>query len=254
MTAPPFGLPVLNGVGPGTETGTIPSTAAKGGPTPPAANPGIANPLAAAQGNPFAPASAIPIGSVPGAAAPTAGQTTGAGTVQSNGINWADGSNTITGDLKDTYGAGTGKAVSAVLQNMGTVNDAAIQATIANTDLAAGKEYANIQSGEAASGVTANSSTAALAGGDFYSGVNSQLQQTIGSEEVNEENTLLGTLTKEGEQHGPDESTWDSVMSGITDAGEIVGSVAGAATGLSSVTSAIDPNADTSILDSLGGL
>jgi hypothetical protein len=104
---------------------------------------------------------------------------------------------------------------------MGTVNDSAIQATIANTDLAAGKQYANIQSGEAASGVTANSSTAALAGADFYTGVNSQLQQTIGSEEVSEENTLLSTLTNEGQQHGPDESTFDSILGGITDAGQI---------------------------------
>lgn len=174
--------------------------------------------------NPFAAPGAIPI--TPGATAPT-GAAGLPGTVQTNGINWNDGSNTVTGDFKDTYGAGTGTAISDVLSGLGTTTDSAIQATIANTDLAAGKQYANIQSNEAASGVTANSSTAALAAGDFYTGVNSQLQQTIGGEELNEENTLLSTLTGEGSAHGPDESTFDSILNGVTDAGEIGTALAG---------------------------
>jgi hypothetical protein len=135
---------------------------------------------------------------------------------QTNNINWNDGSNTVTGDFKDTYGAGTGTAITDVLKNLGTSTDSAVQATIANTNLEAGKQAANITSGEAASGITANSSTAALAQGDFYSGVNSQLQSTVANMELGEENTLLSTLTGEGEQHGPDESGFDSAMSAIS--------------------------------------
>jgi hypothetical protein len=191
-----------------------------------------ANPYAA----PAATASTSGVGTVPTTAAP--GITANSPSlVQSNGINTGasqgtDASNSLAGDFEATYGQGTGTAITNLLSNMGTVDSGAIQATIANTDLAAGKQYANIQSGEAASGVTANSSTAALAGGDFYSGVNSQLQQTIGSEEESEQTQELQTLLDEGTAHGASGSTTDSVMGGVTDALEIGGAVAGAAVGI----------------------
>lgn len=196
------------------------------------ANPNLIPGATTAQTNPYAAPSAT--------VAPAAGATTSTipstgvstSTVQNSGINFADGSNTVTGDLKDTYGAGTGTAISQVLAGLGNSTDAAVQATIANTDLAAGKQYANIQANEAASGVTANSSTAALASGDFYTGVNAQLQQTVSGMELSEENTLLSTLLGTGAAHGPDTSTWDSIMNGISDAATIGGDVLGAATGI----------------------
>ena len=225
---------------PGVASGATGSTATTNTATPTTAVPTVTNPTATTQANPYAApaatASTSGISTVP--ATGTSTSSTGAitsnspSTIQSNGINYSgsqgtDASNSLAGDFEATYGQGTGTAITDLLQNMGTVDSSAIQATIANTDLAAGKQYANIQSGEAASGVTANSSTASLAAGDFYSGVNSQLQQTIGSEEESEQSQLLQSLTQEGEAHGGDESGIDSLMNGITDAGEIGGSVFG---------------------------
>lgn len=212
MATMPMGVPqdaTVNKTG--SFGGAIPGGGPAASPAPISANPGLV-PIGQTQANPFAAPTATPTGIVPGAP-------------QTNGINWTDGSNTVTGDFKDTYGAGTGTAISQVLQGLGTATDSAVQSTIANTNLEAGKQYANIQAGEAASGVTPNSSTAALAEGDFYSSVNSQLQQTISGMELGEENTLLGALTGEGTAHGTDPSTLDSIMNGISDWGTITNSV-----------------------------
>ena len=209
--------------------GTNPLSSGGGAATPAipmGATPGQ-TPIAAGQANPFMPAGAAPVaGAVP---AGTQSVNPGAG-VQTNGINWNDGSKTVTGDFKDTYGAGTGTAISDVLKNLGTSTDSAVQATIANTNLEAGKQAANITSGEAASGITANSSTAALAQGDFYSGVNSQLQSTVANMELGEENTLLSTLTGEGEQHGSDVSTMSMIGEGLSAAGGAVSMIPGVGT------------------------
>jgi hypothetical protein len=236
-------MAVGNVVNPATQLGTIPgATSPTGGSAttvntaaPVSAVPGIANPTAPVQNNPFAapvataPATATTASaSVPGgvtANSPSTVQASGLGNpTQSQGTTSSD---SLLGDFQDTYGQGTGTAITNLLSSMGTVDSNAIQATIANTDLAAGKQYANIQSGEAASGVTANSSTAALAAGDFYSGVNAQLQQTIGSEEESEQSQVLNTLVNEGTAHGTDASTLDSIMNGLTDAGEIGGAIFG---------------------------
>jgi hypothetical protein len=207
------------------------ATPATGGAATPAAIPMGATtgqtPTAQAQANPFAPAGAAPVAS----AVPAGTQSVNPGAVaQTNNINWNDGSNTVTGDFKDTYGAGTGTAITDVLKNLGTSTDSAVAATNANVNLEAGKQAANITSGEAASGVTANSSTAALAQGDFYAGVNSQLQSTDANMELNEENTLLSTLTGEGEQHGSDVSTMSMVGEGLSAAGSAVSMIPGIGT------------------------
>jgi len=172
--------------------------------------------------NPFSMATGTP--AVPTAATAAPGVNPGS-TVQSNGINWNDGSNTVTGDMKDTYGAGTGVALSQALQGLGTSTSAAVTATNAETNLEANDQYANIQAQEAAGGVTPNSSTAALAAGDFFSHVNQGLQATDANMELAQQNTLIDTLGKTGAAHGPDGSTFDSIMSGITDAGEIAGDI-----------------------------
>ncbi len=205
------------------------ATPATGGAATPAAIPMGATsgqtPIAAGHANPFMPAGAAPVAG----AVPAGAQSVNPGAVaQTNNINWNDGSNTVTGDFKDTYGAGTGTAITDVLKNLGTSTDSAVAATNANVNLEASKQAANITSGEAASGVTANSSTAALAQGDFYAGVNSQLQSTDANMELNEENTLLSALTGEGEQHGPDVSGFDSAMSAISGIVPGIGQAAGA--------------------------
>jgi hypothetical protein len=209
--------------------GTNPLSSGGGAATPAipmSATPGQ-TPIAAGQANPFMPAGAAPVAG----AVPAGTQNAYPGAVaQTNNINWNDGSNTVTGDFKNTYGAGTGTAITDVLENLGTSTDSAVAATNANVNLEAGKQAANITSGEAASGVTANSSTAALAQGDFYAGVNSQLQSTDANMELNEENTLLSTLTGEGEQHGSDVSTMSEVGEGLSAAGSVVSMIPGVGT------------------------
>ena len=207
--------------------GTNPLSSGGGAATPAipmGATPGQ-TPIAAGQANPFMPAGAVPVASaVP--AGTTQNVNPGA-VAQTNDINWNGGSNTVTGDFQATYGQGTGTAITDVLKNLGTSTDSAVAATNANVNLEAGKQAANITSGEAASGVTANSSTAALAQGDFYAGVNSQLQSTDANMELNEENTLLSALTGEGEAHGSDVSTMSEVGEGLSAAGSAVSMIPG---------------------------
>jgi len=208
--------------------GTNPLSGGSGAATPAAipmgATPGQ-TPIAAGQANPFMPAGAAPVASaVPAGAAQSANP---GAIAQTNDINWNGGSKTVTGDFQATYGQGTGTAITDVLKNLGTSTDSAVAATNANVNLEAGKQAANITSGEAASGVTANSSTAALAQGDFYAGVNSQLQSTDANMELNEENTLLSALTGEGEAHGSDVSTMSMVGEGLSAAGSAVSMIPG---------------------------
>ena len=207
--------------------GTNPLSSGGGAATPAipmGATPGQ-TPIAAGQANPFMPAGAVPVASaVP--AGTTQNVNPGA-VAQTNDINWNGGSNTVTGDFQATYGQGTGTAITDVLENLGTSTDSAVAATNANVNLEAGKQAANITSGEAASGVTANSSTAAIAQGDFYAGVNSQLQSTDANMELNEENTLLSALTGEGEAHGSDVSTMSEVGEGLSAAGSAVSMIPG---------------------------
>jgi hypothetical protein len=212
--------------------------------------------------NPYAPPTATSTGTVAvDGGVPTTSSSTGttvnglpAGSQQTNGINWNDGSHTATGDFKDTYGAGTGTAITDVLQNLGTSTDSAVQATINNTNLAAGKQYANIQAQEAAAGITPNSSTAGLAAGDFYSTVNSNLQSTVAGMENQEEDTLLNTLVNEGSAHGSDTSGWDTLGSVLSGGESAISALGGAASGASSAVSAASPSSDTSWLDALGAL
>lgn len=220
--------------------GSVPTNATPTSTTAPVqALPGLA-PMGTTQNNPFAAPTATPSASggshillpggvtagAGGGTVPTTPGVNPSGTIQTNGINWNDGSNTVAGDFKDTYGAGTGTAISSVLSNLGTSTDSAVQATIANTERLADQQYGNIQAQEAASGITPNSSTAALAAGDFYSGVNSSLSETISKMELGEEDTLLSSLLGEGKDHGTDPSTLDAIMNGIGDAGQIAGAVA----------------------------
>lgn len=234
----------MPGVG-GASNGNLPNT------MPTSVNP--AAPSQIATSNPYAAPTAGPTGTVP-TSSPVNGLPPGTEQTSPIAINTNQGpggSYTVQGDFDATYGQGTGNAITDVLQNLGTSNDAAVQALINNTNLEAGKQVANIQSSEAASGITPNSSTAALATGDFYSSVNANLQSTVANMEQGQENTLLSTLMNEGSSHGPDESTFESIMDAVGSLGGVIGGGAQTASG---ITSAINPSADTGILDAIGAL
>lgn len=230
----PVKSPLMPGMG-GASNGQTPVSTA---PTPST----TLAPISGVQANPYAPPATTGAPTINGLPP---------GSVQTSPVNWADGSNTATGDFKDTYGAGTGTAITSVLSNLGTSTDSAVQALINNTNLEASKQIGNIQSSEAASGITPNSSTAALASGDFYSSVNSQLQSTVAGMEQNQENTLLQTLLSEGSAHGPDPTFLQSAATDISSVLGLAGSGASAASG---ITSALSPGSDTSFLDAIGAL
>lgn len=174
----------------------------------------------------------------------------------SQGLNTQDGSHTLTGDFKDTYGAGTGTALAGVLGNLGTATDGAVKATNAAIQADAMKSSANIASGEAASGVTANSSTAALAQGDFWAGVNQNIASVDANMQLTEENQLIGALQNEGTAHGSDVSTFDSVMAGINGGlGAAVGVAelaAGMPQGISAITQGFKGMGGAASGDSIG--
>jgi hypothetical protein len=177
--------------------------------------------------------------------------TPGAGVTSIGGapISTANTDNSFAGDFTQTYGQGTGQVLANTLAGLGTSTSNAVSATNAEIEAAAGRQYANMQATQAAHGVSSDSSSAALAAGDF----NSQVNQTIASTDANmqlaEENTLINSLFKEGTAHGGDSSFMGSL--GNVFGSGIIGSVGSA---VSQGISAISPGTNTSLLDSLGGL
>lgn len=137
--------------------------------------------------------------------------TVGAPISISSGISTADGSNTMTGDFKDSYGSGTGTALAGVLGNLGTATDAAVQATNQGILTAAGMQQANLTAGQAAAGISRDSSSASLQNADFASQVNQTIASTDAGMQLNEENTLISALQSEGQEHGHDSSWTDSI-------------------------------------------
>lgn len=188
--------------------------------------------------NPFA----SPTSAVPGT--PTVPLTPG------NGINWNDGSHTVTGDFKDTYGAGTGTAITDVLKNLGTSTDAAVQATEAETNREAGIQLGNIQASNAASGITPNSSAEQLAETNFEGNVNTSLQSTIANLENTQESELLSTLVNEGQAHGGDTSGWDSFLQSLP----LIGSAIGTGANALNATAMSGTGTFSDILSALGAL
>jgi hypothetical protein len=161
-----------------------------------------------------------------------------------SGINWQDGSNTVTGDFKDTYGSGTGKALTSVLSNLGTATDSAVQATNQGILQAANDQYANILSQEAARGISPDSSSHALAAGDFNAKVNQTIAQTDAGLQLSDLQTLIGVLQDEGKGHGPDSSFMDSFgdVLGLVGSGAnalLSGGVGGGSGTLSSILSGL---------------
>lgn len=180
---------------------------------------------------------------------PAAPASTGIGvptTGISAGLNTADGSNTLTGDFKDTYGSGTGKALAGVLGGLGTATDAAVTSTNQGILDAAGRQVSNLQATNAAHGVSADSSSAALGLGDFNSQVSQTIASTDSQMELQEENTLISSLQGEGAAHGADSSFWDSLGDVFGVVGDVADTIGSAVTGM--------PASGHSILDTLRDL
>lgn len=225
----PNPYPAMQGSG---ANGNIPSLAPiGGGHAVGPAIPGATTPAAPSALNPAATNPAIPIGT-------------------NTGINWNDGDYTVLGDFKDTYGAGTGTGIVDVLKNLGTSTDAAVQATAAEVNREAGIQLGNIQANEAASGITPNSSAAALAESNFQTGVNTSLQSTIANMENQQEDTLLAALLGEGQAHGGDVSGWETLGNVLSGNESAIGALANAA----NATSASGTGTFSEILTALGAL
>jgi len=186
--------------------------------------------MAAAQNTPLNTPGALPIsGTVPVSTTATQGLVPGTAPTPvsiSSGLSTQGGDNTLVGDFQNTYGKGTGTALADTLASLGTATNGAVSATNSAIEADAAKSQANISSGLAAAGISADSSTNALAQGDFASSLAQTVASTDSQMELSEENTLISALQGEGTAHGSDSSTWDNILGGISDAGQIAGSVA----------------------------
>jgi len=186
-------------------------------------NTGITGTPGVTAGQPFG-VPPSPIGTVP---------TSGVGAPSiSSGLNIADGEKTLTGDFKDTYGAGTGTAITGVLSNLGTAENSAYKATEANVLGSANRQYADVLAREAAHGISPDSSAHALAESDFMSQVNTNLLNTSANMQLGGLDTILSTLTGEGAAHGSDVGGWETFGNVLNAGAGLVGTAVGAATGI----------------------
>jgi hypothetical protein len=172
-------------------------------------------------------------GAVPGlnVNTPTGIAGTGTGGTAPSGLNTnaptqSGGDFTMLGDFQQTYGRGTGSVLANTLGNLGTSTSSAEQLMLQPTMQAANTMFANLDASNAARGVSADSSTAALLQSDLGGQVSSAIAGEMGTIGLNEEQMLLGGLSGEGQAHGSDVSGWDQfgdIMKGVGQAGLQVG-------------------------------
>lgn len=214
---------------PGAQMGTVPGGG--GGPTSMNLNPlGQAPMTTAAAASPIAatlPGGVQPLAAtIPGSTggnvntnmATTGGFNPSSGVTDPNAATHGAGSYTLTGDLQATYGQGTGTALANVLANLGTTTSTAAQQMIIPSMQAAQAGWGNIEAGMGARGVSADSSTAGLAAGDYWGNVSQGISSEMGQIGLTEEQTLMQALTGLGTAHGPDVSGWDqfgNIMKGL---------------------------------------
>jgi hypothetical protein len=197
-----------------------------------------------------------PAATIPGVAPSSTGQGTGVGTIAvpttgiSSSLSTTDGSNTLVGDFKDTYGNATGTALADTIANLGTATDAAVTTTNQSILNAAGIQQANLEATDAAHGVSADSSSAALSLGDFNSQVSQQIATTDSQMELSEENTLISALQDEGTAHGPSSSFMGSLSDFLSGGG--LSAISGGASAAENTTGAGGALGTT--LDILAGL
>lgn len=113
---------------------------------------------------------------------------------------------TALGGLIDDFGSSLGTSVNNTLNTLGTATNSAVEATNAESMLNAGKGFDTLRAQQAGAGISPNSSSAALEGSDYWAQVNTGLTATDANMELQQEDTLLSTLTGAGAEHGPDES------------------------------------------------
>lgn len=210
---------------PGAQLGTVPGGG--GGSTSMQLNPLGQNPMmTAAATSPVA--ATLPGGgtipTVPGSPVTTStgGYNPSAGLTNINAPTHGAGSKTLAGDLQAIYGQGTGTAIGNVLSNLGTTTSIAAEQMIQPTMQAAQQGYGDIEAAMGARGVSADSSTAGLAAGDYWGKVSQGISQEMGQIGLTEEQQLLQSLTGAGQTHGGDVSGWQTfgnVMQGLGQAG-----------------------------------
>lgn len=163
----------------------------------------------------------------------------------SSGLSTKDGSHTLVGDFKDTYGAGVGTVLADTLAGLGTSTDKAVTSTNQSILDAAGRQEANLRAGNAAHGISTDSSASALSLGDFAAQTEQTIASTDASIELSQEDLLINSLFKEGTAHGGDVSGWDTFMNIVKGVGSTVGDIAGAFIG--------DPKLGNQVTASLPG-
>jgi hypothetical protein len=151
---------------------------------------------------------------------------------------------TALGDLQAVFGRGTGTAVGNVLGNLGTSTSTALSTMDKAAIDAAQQQYGNIEASEAARGVSADSSTAALMASDFSSQLTEGLASNAAQLGLQEENTLLSTLLGTGQLHGGDVSGWGEFSNVMQGLGGFVGQAMSApsGSGFSNALERIAPN------------
>lgn len=169
----------------------------------------------------------------------------GAGVIDPNASTSKAGDHTVTGDLQQTYGRGTGTAISNVLGGLGTSTSTALQTMDTAAIDAAQRQQGNMQAQLAAQGVNPNSSTAALMTSDFNAQVNNALSSQAAQIGLNEEGTLLNTLLGTGQAHGGDTSFGKTLTNVLSGSMPLVSAVAGAVnqqgwTGTGGLSSVLD--------------
>lgn len=179
-----------------------------------------------------------PAATIPTTAVGSAGNTqtpfgtVNTGTSISSGITPTTGDNSFVGDFQDVYGSGVGTQLAGTLATLGTSTNAAVQATNASILQAAGDQYGNVLANEAASGISPDSSSHALAAGDFNAKVNQTIASTDANMQLSQLDTLISSLFTEGKAHGHDSSGWDTFSNIMGTVGSDVGSVVSAVTGI----------------------
>ena len=185
--------------------------------------PGTTGPGASTAGQPFG----VPVPGVGTGLPGTANPTGFTAPSISTGLSTTDGSNTVVGDFSDTYGKGTGTALVNQLSNLGTATNSAVQATNAQVLQQAGIQEANMKAGQAAAGISPDSSSSALMLGDFNAQVNTGLQATDANMELQGQQTLISALEGEGTAHGPDLSGWDTFGDVLSGSESAISAIAG---------------------------
>jgi hypothetical protein len=132
---------------------------------------------------------------------------------------------TMLGDFQQTYGSGTGSYLASLLGNLGTSGSMALQTMDKAALDAAQRQWGSMEAGMGARGVSADSSTAALASGDFEAQVNQNLAANAAQIGLQEQNTLINALQTEGAKHGTDVSGFQTFMNSLGTIGNVAGAV-----------------------------